>query len=230
MKEGDRPDVKFSTQIVNAIKLYFATVQNRQLVIEKIERPQRETRLPNVLSKEEVKLILEAPTNLKHKAMLAVIYSCGLRRSELLNLKPTDINSKRGIVLIRQAKGKKDRIVPLPQRLLLLLREYYQVYKPTSWLFEGQAKGPYDERSLSNVLKHALAKTTIKKPVSLHWLRHSYATHLLEAGTDLLSIRNQMGHSNISTTIIYLHLKSDGQGAKDLFKSLDLKYRDAPRF
>ncbi|MDZ4714792.1 MAG: tyrosine-type recombinase/integrase [Cytophagales bacterium] len=198
----------YQNQIVNAIKLYFATVQNRQLVIEKIERPQRETRLPNVLSKEEVKLILEAPTNLKHKAMLAVIYSCGLRRSELLNLKPTDINSKRGIVLIRQAKGKKDRIVPLPQRLLLLLREYYQVYKPTSWLFEGQAKGPYDERSLSNVLKHALAKTTIKKPVSLHWLRHSYATHLLESGTDLRHIQEILGHNSSRTTELYTHVST----------------------
>ncbi len=162
-----------------------------------------------MLSKEEVKMILEALTNIKHRTMLSLIYSCGLRRGELLRLKPADIDSKRGIVIIRQGKGKKDRIAPLSTKILEMLREYYKGYKPTEWLFEGQKKGEqYDERSLSNVLKQALAKTAIKKEVTLHWLRHSYATHLLEAGTDLRYIQELLGHSSSKTTEIYTHVST----------------------
>ncbi len=198
----------YQNQIINAIKLYFGTLQKKQLDINELERPIREQKLPNVLSKEEIKLILNAPTNIKHKAMLSLIYSCGLRRSELLALKPADIDSKRGIILVKQAKGKKDRIVPLSLKVLELLREYYVVFKPSSWLFEGIAGGPYDERSLSNVLKHALVKAKIKKPVSLHWLRHSYATHLLESGTDLRHIQEILGHNSSRTTELYTHVST----------------------
>jgi integrase/recombinase XerD len=198
----------YQNQIINAIKLFYATVHDTQMDIRLIERPRKEHRLPNVLSKEEVKVILEAPSNLKHRTMLAVIYSCGLRRSELLNLKHEHINSKRGVVTILQGKGKKDRMVPLSPKLLEMLRSYYVAYKPTRWLFEGQAGGPYDERSLSNVLKQALAKAGIKKPVSLHWLRHSYATHLLESGTDLRYIQEILGHSSSKTTELYTHVST----------------------
>ncbi|MBN8654050.1 MAG: site-specific integrase [Cytophagales bacterium] len=198
----------YQNQIINAIKLFFSTVQNRKLEIERLERPQRERRLPNVLSKEEVKQILEASVNLKHRAMMAITYGCGLRRSEVLNLIPSDINSTRGIVLIKQAKGKKDRIVPLPNKLLVMLREYYQAYKPKTWLFEGQSGGQYDERSLASVLKKAVAKAGIAKPVSLHWLRHSYATHLLENGTDLRHIQEILGHNSSRTTEIYTHVSA----------------------
>lgn len=142
----------YQNQIVSAIKLYFSTIQEKKIEIEKIHRPKREKLLPNVLSKEEIKSILEAHSNIKHKAMLCLIYSCGLRRSELLHLKPTDIDSKRNIVIIRQAKGKKDRIAPLSPKILELLREYYSVYKPISYLFEGSQKGTcYSEHSLQNV-------------------------------------------------------------------------------
>lgn len=141
--------------------------------------------------------------------MLSLIYSCGLRRSELLNLKPADIDSKRGIVIIRQSKGKKDRIAPLSPKILEMLREYYTGYKPKTWLFEGQNENTkYDERSLSNVLKQALTKSRISKPVSLHWLRHSYATHLLESGTDLRYIQELLGHSSSKTTEIYTHVST----------------------
>ncbi len=137
------------------------------------------------------------------------MYSCGLRRSELLNLKLTDIDSKRNLIIIKQAKGKKDRIVPLSTKIVEMLRNYYIAYKPKSWLFEGQAENTkYDERSLSNVLKQALAKTKINKPVSLHWLRHSYATHLLESGTDLRYIQELLGHSSSRTTEIYTHVSA----------------------
>jgi integrase/recombinase XerD len=163
-----------------------------------IHRPKKEKTLPNVLSKEEVKMILEAHTNIKHKTMLSMIYSCGMRCGEL-----------RGIVIIKQAKGKKDRIVPLSEKILDMLRIYYQAYKPNTYLFEGQAAGTlYDERSLQQVLKQALIKAKITKPVTLHWLRHSYATHLLEAGTDLRYIQELLGHNSSKTTEIYTHVST----------------------
>ncbi|HEX8014424.1 MAG TPA: site-specific integrase [Flavobacterium sp.] len=201
--------VSYQNQIVNAIKLFFRTVENKKMEVESIYRPKGEKKLPNVLSKEEVKLILNAHHNIKHKTMLSLIYSCGLRRGELLNLKPADIDSKRNLILIKQSKGKKDRIVPLSPKILEMLRSYYICYKPKTWLFEGRNENePYDERSLSNVLKQALTKSNIQKPVSLHWLRHSYATHLLESGTDLRFIQELLGHSSSRTTEIYTHVST----------------------
>ncbi|MBN8693667.1 MAG: site-specific integrase [Bacteroidetes bacterium] len=199
----------FQNQIINAIKLFFSTIENKKLNPELIHRPKRPKALPNVLSKEEVKMILEAHGNIKHKAMLSLIYSCGLRRNELLNLRLKDIDSKRGLVIVRQGKGRKDRIAPLSPKVLDLLREYFKAYKPKEWLFEGQGgKGQYDERSLALVLKQALIKSNINKPVSLHWLRHSFATHLLENGTDLRYIQEILGHSSSKTTEIYTHVSN----------------------
>lgn len=199
----------YQNQIVNAIKLFFITVRETKINIDKIHRPKRQKLLPNVLSKEEIKLILNAHSNIKHKTMLSLIYSCGLRRNELLNLKPSCIDSKRGIVIIRQSKGKKDRIAPLSPKILEILREYYRGYKPKTWLFEGQVAGEqYSEKSLQSVLKQALQKTGITKPVTLHWLRHSYATHLLESGTDLRYIQELLGHSSSKTTEIYTHVST----------------------
>lgn len=199
----------YQNQMVNALKLFFAIVESKKIEVERIHRPQREQKLPNVLSKEEVKQILNAHRNLKHKAMLSLIYSCGLRRSELLNLKLEHIDSKRGLVIIKQSKGKKDRVLPLSLKILEMLRSYYQAYKPKKWLFEGhKGEVQYDERSLANVLKQALEKLKFTKPVTLHWLRHSYATHLLEAGTDLRYIQELLGHSSSRTTEIYTHVST----------------------
>lgn len=199
----------YQNQIVNALKLYFTTVQNKNLDIEKVHRPKRGKMLPNVLSKEEVKAILDAPANVKHKMMLCLIYSCGLRCGELLALKPVNVDSKRMIILLKNAKGNKDRIVPLSLKILEMLREYFKVYKPELYLFEGQKKStPYDSRSLQQVLKQAVSKTDIKKPVTLHWLRHSYATHLLESGTDLRYIQELLGHSSSKTTELYTHVST----------------------
>lgn len=199
----------YQNQIVNALKLYFKTIQNVSIEIDKIHRPKREKLLPNVLSKEEVKLILMAHSNMKHKMMLSMIYSCGLRRSELLNLKFADIDSNRNIVIIKQAKGKKDRISPLSPKILDMLREYYVLYKPSVWVFEGNNKGEqYADQSLQSVLKLAVHKAGIEKPVTLHWLRHSYATHLLESGTDLRYIQELLGHSSSKTTEIYTHVST----------------------
>ncbi len=199
----------YQNQIVNAIKLFFKTIRETKIEIEKIHRPKRAKVLPNVLSKEEVKLILNAHSNIKHKMMLSLIYSCGLRCGELLALEPVHIDSKRNIVLLKNSKGKKDRIVPLSPKILEMLRDYYKVYKPTVYLFEGRTTGlQYDARSLQLIIKQALQKTGITKPVTLHWLRHSYATHLLESGTDLRYIQDLLGHNSSKTTEIYTHVST----------------------
>lgn len=199
----------YQNQIVNAIKLYFKIVRETKVEIEKIHRPKRAKLLPNVLSKEEIKLILNAHSNIKHKMMLSLIYSCGLRCGELLALQPKHIDSKRNIVLLKNAKGQKDRIVPLSPKILEMLRDYYKVFKPTTYLFEGQTAGiSYDSRSLQLVLKQALHKARITKPATLHWLRHSFATHLLESGTDLRYIQELLGHSSSKTTEIYTHVST----------------------
>lgn len=199
----------FQNQIVNAIKLFFAVRKGKKLNPELVHRPRRAKTLPNVLSKEEVKAILDSHNNLKHKVMLSMIYSCGLRCGELLALEPQHIDSKRNIVIIKNSKGKKDRIVPLSQKILEILRDYYKLHKPKNYLFEGQTAGiPYDQRSLQLVLKQALKKSGISKPVTLHWLRHSYATHLLENGTDLRYIQELLGHSSSKTTEIYTHVST----------------------
>lgn len=199
----------YQNQVVNAIKLFFKTVENRVIDLNLVHRPKRYDPLPNVLSKEEVKKILEVHSNLKHKTMLSLIYACGLRRSELINLKAENIDSERGLIIIKEAKGKKDRIAPISDKMIGMLREYYKTYKPSYWLFEGQNKGEkYTAESLQSVLKQALVKTKINKPVSLHWLRHSYATHLLESGTDLRYIQELLGHKSSRTTEIYTHVST----------------------
>lgn len=197
----------FQNQAVNAVKLFFKEIMKSRLEVDKLERPRREHKLPNVLSKQDVKAILEAPANIKHKTMLSLIYACGLRRSELLNLKPEHVDSKRGLLIIKNAKGRKDRVAPISEKIIAMLREYYKSYRPVNWLFEGQNEGEqYSEQSLQSVMKQAVAKAGVKKPVTLHWLRHSYATHLLESGTDLRYIQELLGHKSSKTTEIYTHV------------------------
>jgi len=199
----------YQNQVINAIKLFYKNQFHRSMNITTLERPRREKRLPNVLSKTEVKAILEAPVNLKHRAMLSLIYACGLRRGELLNLTLKDVLSERNLLFIRQSKGKKDRVVPISNKTIEMLREYYKAYQPKIWLFEGQKPSEkYSERSIQLVLNNAVAKVKINKPVSLHWLRHSYATHLLESGTDLRYIQELLGHSSSKTTEVYTHVST----------------------
>lgn len=197
----------YQNQFVNAVKLFFRIVQNTAMDIDLIHRPMREKRLPNVLSQDEIKQILGGIINIKHRMMLTTIYACGLRCSELINLRVTDVDSKRHFLTIRQSKGKKDRMVPIPQKLIDELRLYYRQYRPQKWLFEGQISAErYSERSLQQVLKQAIHRVQIRKPVTLHWLRHSYATHLLENGTDLRYIQELLGHNSSKTTEIYTHV------------------------
>ena len=212
----------FQNQVVNAVKLFYRTIENRVLDVELIHRPKREHLLPNVLSKQEVKSILEASTNVKHRAMLSTIYACGLRRGELLNLKISDLDTNRHLLIIRKSKGRKDRVVPVSDRVINMLHGYLMMYKPEHWLFEGQYKGDqYSEKSLQSVLKAAVNLANIGKPVTLHWLRHSYATHLLESGTDLRYIQELLGHKSSKTTEIYTHVSTQSlQKIKSPFDDL----------
>ncbi len=199
----------YQNQFVNALKTFYSKVANKQIDLEKIHRPKREKLLPNVLSKQEVKKLLNTPNNIKHKAMLSLIYACGLRCGELLNLKPEHVDAQRHVLIIKQGKGRKDRIAPLSKKIIELLRAYYPIHNPKTYLFEGQTKGQqYDARSLQQVIKQTIIKAGILKPVTLHWLRHSYATHLLESGTDLRYIQEILGHSSSRTTEIYTHVSN----------------------
>jgi integrase/recombinase XerD len=175
-----------------------------------IDRPRREKTLPTVLSEEEITLIINAVENIKHKAILMTIYSAGLRISEAINLKLKDIDSKRMQIRIEQSKGKRDRYTLLSTKTLEILRIYFLEYKPKIWLFEGQGGEQYSDRSIQNILKMALSKTNIKKHITVHTLRHSFATHLLENGTDLRYIQNLLGHESSKTTEIYTHITTKG--------------------
>ncbi|AKQ45039.1 integrase [Rufibacter radiotolerans] len=197
----------FVNQSINAVKFYYQRVLNRHEVqLRNVERPEKPERLPLVLSKQEVARILAATDNLKHRCLLQLLYAGGLRIGEVINLKLTDVQSARNLLLIRGGKGKKDRTTLLSQRLLESLREYYKAYRPKEWLFEGQFGGQYSVESIRNVFRLAMEKAGIKTKATPHTLRHSFATHLLEQGTDLRYIQTLLGHKSSKTTEIYTHI------------------------
>lgn len=198
--------VSEQNQRINAIKFYYEKLLKRDAHFYEIERPRQEKILPDVLSKNEIGDILAATSNLKHKAIISVIYSCGLRRSEAVRLKMSDIDSKRMVIKISGAKGKKDRLVQLSEAMLALLRNYYQEFKPKTWLFEGQKGGQYGAESISKLLKTSAFKAGIKKRVYPHILRHSFATHQLEQGIDIRYIQAWLGHDSLKTTQRYTHV------------------------
>jgi integrase/recombinase XerD len=204
--------ISYQNQSINAIKFYYEQVLGRPVRTYYIQRPKRGRVLPNVLSEEEVQLILNNVDNLKHKCILSLAYSAGLRLGEVINLKPGDIDSKRNYVIVRQGKGMKDRYSLLSGKILELLRRYYKEYQPKEWLFEGQFGGPYSATSIHNILKAAVVKAGIKKRVTVHTLRHSFATHLLERGTDIRYIQSLLGHQSSRTTEIYTHITQKGLG------------------
>jgi len=199
----------YQNQVINAIKKFFLKVENRLLDLDIIERPRQEFRLPEILSLEETEKILYVLSNIKHRTMLALIYSAGLRSSELLNLKIKDIDSQRMVIHLFKAKGFKDRIVPLSPTTLELLRNYFKVYRPKEWLFEGQFGGMYSAKSLQQVFKSAKRLANIQKNITLHTLRHSYATHLMENGVNLRYIQEILGHKSPKTTQIYTHVSTN---------------------
>ncbi len=202
--------ISYQNQAINAIKFYYERVLGGQRKTYLIDRPRVDHALPVVLSESEVALILNATSNLKHKAILMTIYSAGLRISEAIALKLTDIDSRRMQIRVVQAKGKKDRYTLLSPKTLDILRRYFSEYKPKLWLFEGQDGSNYSDRSIQNILKAAVKKAQIEKHVTVHTLRHSFATHLLENGTDLRYIQHLLGHGSTKTTEIYTHVTTKG--------------------
>ena len=193
-----------------AIKFYYEKVLQRPQVTYQVNRPRREKILPEVLGEEDIRRILSVVDNLKHKCILMTIYSGGLRLSEVVGLRISDIDSGRMMIFIKGAKGNKDRYTILSKELLKWLREYYKKEKPVTWLFEGVTGGQYSMRSVQNIMKEAVKKAGIKKHATVHTLRHSFATHMLENGTDLRYIQNLLGHNSSKTTEIYTHITTKG--------------------
>jgi integrase/recombinase XerD len=214
----------YQNQVINSVKLFYSRILKKSLDISQIQRPRRGIKLPDIFSREEVQQLLKSLKNIKHKAMISLIYACGLRRGELINLKVGAIESNRKLLIIKGAKGNKDRVVPLPESMIDMLRSYYRIYKPELWLFEGQKHGEqYSETSLREVFIHALERAGIKKELTLHSLRHSYATHLLENGVDLRFIQELLGHKSSKTTEIYTHVTTKSiEKIKSPFENLDL--------
>lgn len=200
----------YQNQSINAIKFYYERVLGGKRKIYSIDRPREEETLPEVLSEEEVADIIRAISNLKHKAIIITIYSGGLRISEAINLKMRDIDSKRMQIRVEQGKGKKDRYTLLGTTTLKILREYVKVYKPIDWLFEGENGSQYSPTSIRAFYRKAVKQVGIKKQVTVHTLRHSFATHLLESGTDLRYIQSLLGHQSSRTTEIYTHITTKG--------------------
>lgn len=201
---------------INSLKYYYEQVLHREKFFWDIPRPKKTSELPKTFNQDEIAAIINSIKNIKHKTMLMLAYSAGLRVSEVVSIKTYDIDSKRMTVMIRQAKGKKDRMAPLSPVLLVMLREYAKKHKPDKkgWLFEGLVKGtPYSSRSLQEVIQAAKQKVGIMKPGSIHSLRHSFATHLIDRGTDISMIQKLLGHNDIKTTLRYLHTSN-----KDLLR------------
>jgi len=167
----------------------------------------RETKLPVILNREELRELFKAPALLKQRIVLTLIYSAGLRGQEVINLKISDVDFERMTIHVRQTKYKKDRIVPLSPTMVIGLKKYLSAENPHLWLFNGkEASGKYSVRGLSWVMRENLKKTSITKDVNLHSLRHSYATHLLEEGLNIVTLKELLGHAQITTTMIYLHV------------------------
>lgn len=195
-------------QYINAIKFYYEKHLGRERTFYFIERPFKDQRVPIVLSKSETQRLFHAVENLKHRTILYTIYGCGLRISELINLKMSDIDREYMCLWIRKGKGNKDRQIPVSLKLLKLLERYYKVYKPTVYLINGQNGLQYSSGSIQKIIKVASQRASIQKHVTPHTLRHSFATHLLENGTDLRCIQSILGHNDIKTTQIYTHVTS----------------------
>jgi site-specific recombinase XerD len=200
----------YQNQAINSIKFYYERVLKGERKVYYVDRPRKEQVLPVVLSEEEVAKLIQVTENLKHRTILMLAYSTGMRLNELLNVKIKDIDSVRMQIRIEEGKGKKDRYAQLSKVLLIVLRQYFKEYKPKEWLIEGVVGGKYSPRSVQQIMKDALKKAGIKKKASVHTLRHSYATHLLENGVDLRYIQVLLGHESSKTTEIYTHVTTKG--------------------
>ncbi len=193
----------YQKQILFSITKFYDSIYNKKVDLYSLYPKRAEYKLPKYLSLSDVQKIINGTDNLKHKSIISVLYGGGLRLSELINLQLSDINSDKMLIFIRQSKGKKDRVVMLSEKLLTLLRQYYVAYKPKFWLFEGQSGGQYSAKSVQQVVKSAAQKAGININVTPHVLRHAFATHLIENGTDIRFIQELLGHNSIKTTEKY---------------------------
>lgn len=199
----------YINQAINAIKFYYEVVMEMPNRFYGMERPRVEEKLPQVLAKEDVLAIIEKTNNVKHRCIVSLLYSAGLRRGEVLNLKPDDIDSKRMVIRVCSGKGNKDRYTILSEKLLIDLRKYFLEWHPKTHLFEGPKGNQYSAESVVKIVKEAARKAGIRKRVTPHILRHSFATHLLESGTDLRYIQVLLGHKSSKTTEIYTHVATN---------------------
>jgi len=193
-------------QSLASVRFLFLDVLKKEIDFDFFVKMKKPKSLPNILTIEEIRKIINSIENIKHLAIISTIYSCGLRISEAVNLKINDIDSSAMTVKIVNAKGRNDRIVMLSEKLLSLLREYFKEYKPKIYLFEGQKGEQYSTRSIQQIFNNAAKKVGIKKKVTVHSLRHSFASHLLDNGTDIRFIQELLGHKHLSTTQIYTHI------------------------
>lgn len=198
----------YHKQLTATLHHYFKLVLKKPVSLSDLPYPQKQYTLPDVLSQQEVNQIFSVCNNLKHKAIIALLYGCGLRISEVINLKSCDIHSSRNLIKIVAAKGNRDRYVPLPGELLELLRAYFKAYHPAApYLFNGQDGAvQYSQRSIGEFIKHYAKKAGIHKRIHAHKFRHSYATHLVEQGTDISLIQKSLGHASQKTTLIYAQI------------------------
>ncbi len=206
----DRVSESTQNQIINAIKCYYEQVLGRERMVVYLDRPKKPFQLPDVLSEEEVVRLIESVDNLKHKCILLIIYGGGLRLGELVRLKVQDINESQMKIFIKGGKGKKDRHTILSETALAYLHNYYKIYKPNDWLFEGQYGGQYSKRSVQNIFNRAKQQSKVNPYATVHTLRHSFATHLLERGSSLRYIQALLGHESSKTTEIYTHITHHG--------------------
>ncbi|PQJ82687.1 site-specific tyrosine recombinase/integron integrase [Polaribacter glomeratus] len=199
--------VSSQRQFISALKLFIVFYPQTKINDLVLVRPKKSRKLPSVLSQEEVLTIIQCTRNLKHRAIIALLYSCGLRISELINLKLADFHIERKQLIVKNGKGRKDRYVSLADSFLPLLSNYYHSYKPELYFVEGQNGGKYSSESVRQFLRKSSLSAKIKKNVTPHTLRHSYATHLLENGVDIRYIQSLLGHAKPETTMIYTHVK-----------------------
>lgn len=208
----------YQNQVINALKFYYEKVLGQQRQFYEL-RPKKPQQLPQVFSEEEVVLLLKSVDNQKHKCILMLIYSAGLRLGELIQLRKDDVNISQRLVFVKGGKGKKDRRTLLSEKMEIYLKKYLAEYRPQYWLFEGVDGGQYSARSVQAVFRRAVQKAGVNPYATVHTLRHSFATHLLEAGTDLRYIQDLLGHSSSKTTEIYTHISD--QARKRLRSPLD---------
>ena len=193
-------------QFINAIKYFYEKLLKRPIVVYELPRAKKPFQLPTVFAEEEILKMITLTDNIKHKSMLCLAYAGGLRVSEIVGLKIKDIDSKRMVITLRAAKGNRDRQIMLSEKLLQLLRTYFLEWKPKIYLYQGENNIQYSTRSVQQIIQQAKKRAGITKKGSVHAFRHSFATHLFEGGTDLISIKELLGHKSLSTTAIYTHV------------------------